>query len=331
MVLTQAEEVHSPVALLTARERGVLRAVGRGLSTAEIAAELSIAEVAVKHHLGRIVARLGLGEEEPRLSVVGSQPVPVPPLRLAVLGPLRAWRGAEPVDLGPVRQQALLAALVLRAGTPVSRGELLDAVWGMEPPAAQVVPVYVYRLRKCLRPGDGQEESVIGRDRGGYRFSGEGVELDVDTLEQVTADAAALASDGDLTAAVGRYDDALALYQGEPLSGLPGPFAEGARRRLNERRTVVMQEKLELQLRMGRYADAIGELAVLTSAHPHSEPLAALLMRALYGSGRRADALGVFTRLRRRLVDDLGVEPGPLPRRLHQAVLRGDDLTIARR
>ncbi|AXB48256.1 hypothetical protein A4R43_03705 [Amycolatopsis albispora] len=312
MALTTASSGTAPRELLTPRERGVLRAVGRGLSTAEIAVELSIAEVAVRTELGRIVARLGLDDE----------PQHTPPLRLSVLGPLRAWHDSEPVDLGPVRQQALLAALALRPDVTVSRDELLDAVWGMEPPAAKVVPVYVYRLRRCLRSAG--PDSVIGRDRGGYRFAGAGVRVDSARLAELAVEAAGLRRSGDLAAAVGRYASALALFRGEPLAGLPGPFAEGERRRLTERRIALLEGKLDCQVRLGRYAEAIGELSALTSEHPHSEPLAALLMRALYGSGRRADALGVFTRLRRRLVDDLGVEPSDLVGGVHQAILRGD-------
>ncbi|WP_246258266.1 AfsR/SARP family transcriptional regulator [Amycolatopsis anabasis] len=245
-------------------------------------------------------------------------------LRLSVLGPMRAWRGGEQLDLGPVRQQALLAALVLRPGLPVNRQELLDGVWGLEPPATNVVPVYVYRLRKCLRPGGGPQDSMIDRDRSGYRFVGEGVRVDATRLEELAAEAGTAKRAGDLAAAVDKYTSALELFRGEPLAGLPGPFAEGQRRRLTERRIALLQEKLEWQLLLGRHAAVIGELSALTSAHPHHEPLAALLMRALHDSGRQADALAVFTRQRRRLVEDLGVEPGEVLRRAHRAVLRGE-------
>jgi DNA-binding SARP family transcriptional activator len=244
-----------------------------------------------------------------------------------VLGPLRAWRGGEQVDLGPVRQQALLVALLLRPGVTVSRQELLDGVWGLTPPATNVVPVYVYRLRKCLRQLETDaQDSLIIRDRGGYRFVSDDVLVDSARMESIAAEAGVARRSGDLAAAVGMYTSALELFHGEPLAGLPGPFAEGQRRRLTERRIALLQEKLDWQLRLGRHTEAIGELSALISAHPHSEPMAVLLMRALHGAGRQADALGVFTRLRRRLVDDLGVEPSPLLRRAHQAVLRGDEV-----
>ncbi|GAB3493374.1 BTAD domain-containing putative transcriptional regulator [Amycolatopsis cihanbeyliensis] len=303
---------------LTARERDVLQAVGRGLTVAEAATELAMSEVSVEGHLRGILLRLGLAVTP------SAPPAPGPPLRLRVLGPLRAWRGEVPLNLGPVRQQALLAALVLRRDVTVSRRELLDGVWGMEPPVANVVPVYVYRLRTCLGAGDGRRDSVIGSDRGGYRFAGGGVWLDSTRVEEIAAEAGAAKRAGDLAAAVGGYAGALELFRGEPLAGLPGPFAEGERRRLTERRTALLQEKLDGQLRLGRHPEVIGELSALTSAHPYSEPLAALLMRALHSSGRRADALGAFARLRHRLADDLGVEPSDVAHRAHQAVLRGD-------
>ncbi len=249
-------------------------------------------------------------------------------LRLAVLGPLRGWRGEEPLDLGPVRQQALLAALVLRPDEPVSQQELLDSVWGAEPPGTggKVVPVYVHRLRRCLREdGAAAADSVIGTSRGGYRFVSARVRLDSVRLAELVAEAEAADRAGDLAAAVEAYARALELFRGEPLSGLPGPFAEGERLRLTERRIALSQQKLERQLRLGRYAEAIAELSALLPAHPHSEALGALLMRALHGSGRSGDALAVFTQLRRRLVDDLGVEPGSRLRRVQEAVLRGDD------
>lgn len=122
-------------------------------------------------------------------------------LRLSVLGPLRAWRGDQPLELGPVRQKALLGALVLRPDVVVGAGELLDDVWGLEPPGTgrRVVPVYVHRLRKCLRAGDDEPaDAVIARDSSGYRFVGAAAEVDAVTLDRIAAEAAAAARAGDL-------------------------------------------------------------------------------------------------------------------------------------
>jgi DNA-binding NarL/FixJ family response regulator/DNA-binding SARP family transcriptional activator len=372
---------------LTPREFDVLRAVGRGLANAEIASALRISELTVKSHLGRVLTKLGLRDRPAAIvyafdhgivapTSVRPDAAPEPPtvtqrpaegqLRLAVLGPLRAWRGDELVDLGPVRQQAMLAALVLRPDVTVSQQELLAYVWGLEPPGTggKVVPVYLYRLRKCLQVGDSGPNSVLDRDRGGYRFASGSAWVDVAALEDIVAEADAVAHtsppthaasthaapthaaptqpiaqspghasgvsihSGGLAEAVYRYTRALELFQGEPLAGLPGPFAAGERLRLTERKLALSLRKLGWQLRLGEYAEAIGELSTLSHAHPHSEPITALLMRAFYRAGRRADALSVFTALRRRLVDDLGIEPGEELRRVQQAVLSSDDAAL---
>ncbi|WP_433474315.1 BTAD domain-containing putative transcriptional regulator [Spirillospora sp. CA-142024] len=262
----------------------------------------------------------------------GTMTDPAPrPLDFAVLGPVRAWRGGARLDLGPIRQQALLAALLLRPDLTVSRRELLDGVWGAEPPGSgsKIVPVYVHRLRRCLgTPGEDSHETLIAREHGGYRFVSRGTAVDVIRLGEFADEAAAARRSGDLAATVSACLRALGLFQGEPLAGLPGPFAQAERLRLEERRLTLLQEKAECQFRLGRSADVVGELHALIAKHPHSEPLAALLMRALYGSGRQADALTVYSQLRGRLVEDLGVEPGEQLRRVHQAVLRGDDAAL---
>ncbi|TDC46682.1 hypothetical protein E1281_27475 [Actinomadura sp. KC345] len=259
-------------------------------------------------------------------------PAPAPrPLDFTVLGPLRAWRDGTRLDLGPIRQQALLAALLLRPDMTVSGRELLDGVWGAEPPGSgsKIVPVYVHRLRRRLGAVDDcPRESVIARERGGYRFVSRESTLDLTRLDQIADEAAAAKITGDLTAAVSACQRALELFQGEPLAGLPGPFAEAERLRLEERRLTLLQEKVECQFQLGRPVDAIGELHAQIAKHAHSETLTALLMRALYGSGRQADALTAYSQLRHRLVEDLGVEPGERLRSVHQAVLRGDDAAL---
>ncbi|GAA0646766.1 hypothetical protein GCM10010174_82420 [Kutzneria viridogrisea] len=320
---------------LAPRDHEVLRALGRGLTNTEIAAALAMPTTTVARHVGRILSTLGLRDRAAAIVyafdhgiVTPGRPLkaavrePAPRLRISVLGPLRAWRGRQPLDLGPVRQQALFAALVLRPDVTVSQRELLDGVWGPEPPAGNVVPVYVYRLRKCLHPGGHRPDPVISRDKWGYRLPSGGMSVDSARMEEIAAEAGAAERAGDLVEAVSGCTRALGLFQGEPLAGLSGPFAEVERLRLTERRMALAQQKAQGQLRLGRHSQAIDELLSLTSEHPHCEPVAALLMRALHGSGRRADALAVFTRTRRRLIDDLDVEPGETLLRAQRAVLR---------
>ncbi|QCW79720.1 transcriptional regulator [Streptomyces sp. S6] len=255
-----------------------------------------------------------------------------PQVRISLLGPLQAWRGGRCLELGHLRQQAVLAALALGAGRRcLSQRELLDDVWGLEPPATNVVPVYIYRLRKALHDGcDGDDrggggpDAVIERGPRGYQLAPGAVEVDVARMEELVAGIGRADRAGDPLQALHLCSQALELFRGEPLAGLPGPLAELERLRLVERRVAIVRRKVEWQLRLGQDAEAIDELFALSAAHPLNEPLAAMLMRALYRDGRQADALTVFERARRRLADDLGVPPSRLLRRAHQMILRGE-------
>ncbi|MFD4656322.1 BTAD domain-containing putative transcriptional regulator [Kitasatospora sp. NPDC058444] len=329
------------------REREVLHAVGCGLRDDEIAAALAISEAAVAAHLARILGELRLRDRAaaivhafdcglvapgcgPRAQPVRAAPGSTtgrtagPAVRIAVLGPLRAWQGGRSLDLGHPRRQAVLAALALRGGRALSRQELLDGVWGLEPPAANVVPVHIYRLRKILRIGD-SPDSVIEYDRGGYRLVSGAAEVDLVRMEDLVTAAGAADRVGDPAEAVRLCSQALDLFRGELLAGLPGPFAELERLRLTERRIAVAQRKLEWQLRLGRNSEAVAELFPLSAEHPLNELVAAMLMRALHHCGRRAEALAVFDRARRRLADEVGVPPGRMLRRTYRMILRGDE------
>ncbi|GAA2499355.1 hypothetical protein GCM10010406_39870 [Streptomyces thermolineatus] len=354
MPTTTAHRGRPGVTVLTAQERRVLHALGCGLEDDEIAENLALPEHVVAGQLRTVLAKLGLRSRaaavvhafdcglvvpglgpRSRSAAPGAAvrqrtgPVPGPRLRICVLGPLRVWLAGQPVDVGPVRQQAVLAALALSPDRSVSRQELLDGVWGTESPGANVVPVYVYRLRKILRLGE-CPDPVIGRDRYGYGLARGAAEVDVASMEGLVTEAGAAERAGDLTEAVGLCSRALELFRGEPLAGLPGPLAELERLRLAERRVALAQRKAGWQLRLGRVAEAIGGLSALALEEPLNEPVAALLMRALQRDGRRAEALAVFDRTGRRLADDLGVAPGELLLRARWAVLRGDDAGAGR-
>ncbi|MFC9235704.1 BTAD domain-containing putative transcriptional regulator [Streptomyces decoyicus] len=251
-------------------------------------------------------------------------------LRIAVLGPVRAWRDGTPLDLGPVRRQAVLTALVLRPGPLVSQEQLLVGVWGGQPPRSgrRVLPSYVYPLRKALdAEGTGRTGSVIRSGRGGYSFVGDGVRLDVAELAERVGEAQRARASGDLATAMDRFTEALTLFRGEPLAGLPGPFAQGERQRLSQRQRTLQRERLECLVLLGRSADALDDLAAVSAlpeSDPYDESLTALRMRALYGTGRQVAALSAYEDMRERLRDQLGVDPGEELRRVHQAVLRRD-------
>ncbi|MEV0374220.1 BTAD domain-containing putative transcriptional regulator [Streptomyces sp. NPDC050636] len=244
---------------------------------------------------------------------------------------MRAWCDGTPLDLGPVRRQAVLAALVLRPGTLVSHEQLLADVWGAQPPRTgrRVLPSYIYPLRKALDvEGAGPAGSVIRSGRGGYRFVSDGVRIDVAELAEQVGEAQRAKASGDPATAMDWSSKALALFQGEPLAGLPGPFVQGERRRLSQRQRTLQQERLTCLVLLGRSAEALDDLADLSAsseADPYDESLTALRMRALYGSGRQVAALSAYQDMRVRLRDELGVDPGEELRRVHQAVLRRDD------
>ncbi|WP_329187279.1 AfsR/SARP family transcriptional regulator [Actinacidiphila glaucinigra] len=240
-------------------------------------------------------------------------------LRFAVLGPVRAWRGAEPISAGSPQQKALLGALLLRGGRTATAQELLDAVWGEDPPPTALAALrsYAFRLRKALGA-----EALVTVDGGYALHAGDGFDLFLAERHQAAAEKARAA--GDLATAREELRGALALFDGEPLAGLPGPYAETQRTRLLEWRLQLTETCLDLDLQAGCHAEAVSELTVLSAEHPLRERPRALLMLALYRSGRQAEALGVYADTRRLLDDELGVDPGAELAELHQRVLEAD-------
>ncbi|MER5795486.1 BTAD domain-containing putative transcriptional regulator [Streptomyces sp. NPDC001980] len=257
-------------------------------------------------------------------------------LRFEVLGPLRAWRGGTPLELGPVKRQAVLAALLLRQGAMVSHARLLDAVWGEEPPAGghKVLATHVNSLRRVLDPeGTPPAESVIRSGKGWYRFVVEEVRLDTADLDERGGEALRTVASGDLASASDQLSAVIDLFRGEPLAGLPGPFAQEERQRWQERRRTFRLERLKCLVLLGRFGDALDDLSGLSAssaADRYDESLTALRIRALYGCGRQAEALNAFEDMRVRLRDELGADPGEELRRVHAAVLRQDDAFLLR-
>lgn len=248
-------------------------------------------------------------------------------LRIEVLGPLRAWRGGTLLDPGPLKRQAVLAALLLRQGAVVSHEQLLDGVWGAEPPASgiKVLASHVNPLRRTLdAAGVRHTASVIRSGKGWYRIVVDEVRLDVADLVEQGDEALRTMTSGELAVATDQLAAALALFRGEPLAGLPGPFAQAERERLLERRRTLRLARLECLVRLGRFSAALDDVATPSASDRYDESLLAWRMRALYGCERQAEALNVYQEMRVRLRDELGVDPGPELRRVHEAVLRQD-------
>ncbi|GHG01226.1 regulatory protein AfsR [Streptomyces hydrogenans] len=239
-------------------------------------------------------------------------------LRFGVLGPVRAWRDGEPLATGSPQQRALLAALLLRGGRTATAAELIDALWGEEPPsqALAALRTYASRLRKVL----GAE--VLTSESGGYALRT--AALDLTRARELAAEAEKLRAGGDRAGARTRLAEALDLWDGEVLASVPGPHAENQRTRLEEWRLTLLEARLDVDLETGAHAEAVSELTALTAAHPLRERLRELLMLALYRGGRQAEALAVYADTRRLLADELGVDPTPELARLQQRILQGD-------
>ncbi|GAA1270802.1 AfsR/SARP family transcriptional regulator [Saccharothrix xinjiangensis] len=250
-------------------------------------------------------------------------------LRFEVLGLLRAVRGGGEVDLGAAKQRAVLTVLLLARNTPVSRDQIIEAVWGDHPPSSAVnlVQTYVAGLRRALEPSRARRApaELLTSVGDGYLLRVEPTAVDLDDFERGVVAANRLRASGDLVAAATALEEALALWRGEPLGGVAGLFAEVERGRLVERRLAVLEERAELMLLIGRGAEQIPSLTSLVAEHPLRERGHGLLMRALCQAGRQAEALAAYREARRVLVEELGVEPGPELRKLHQAVLSGDN------
>ncbi|MBO0821377.1 MAG: winged helix-turn-helix domain-containing protein, partial [Nocardiopsaceae bacterium] len=254
---------------------------------------------------------------------------------MGVLGPVTAWRDGDEISAGQPRQLAVLGLLASRANRVVSRGELVDAIWGDEPPASAEGGVYTYvaRLRRILEPDRPRGSAERGRRTrarvlvsggGGYMLRLPPDGLDAHEFEQSLAAARRQRAGGDLAGALAAVDTALSLWRGIAFTGVPGPFAEAERQRLDELRTAAAEERADLMLALGRPAEVIPGLTTLTAQHPLRERARGLLMIALYRCGRQAEALQVFYDIRDRLGEDLGIDPGGELNQIHQRLLAMD-------
>jgi DNA-binding SARP family transcriptional activator len=238
-------------------------------------------------------------------------------LDLRVLGPLEAEGDRGPIALGGQKQRALLGLLVLNAGRVVATDRLLDELWGEHPPrtAATSLQNMVSTLRKAL----GAER--LETKAPGYRLCVEQEETDVGRFERLVTDARSLSG----AARSQTLSTALELWRGPPLADFAfEAFAQGEIRRLEERRLVTLEERIDADLDCGRHGELVGELELLVEQQPFRERLRAQLMLALYRSGRQAEALQGYHDARRALVDELGVEPGRPLQDLFARILRHD-------
>jgi DNA-binding SARP family transcriptional activator len=249
-------------------------------------------------------------------------------IRYALLGPVVAWRDGHELDLGWAKQQTVLVTLLLELDRPVPVSAIIDAVWGESPPrdARNAVQTYVSRLRRVLQPGVATDDAaaVLLSADNGYRVRGDPAQLDVVVFERHLAAAEDHHGRGDLRAAAAAVEAAVALWRGEPLGGLDGPLVEAERRRLGERHLAALELRAGAWLELGRQREAVADLTQLVAEFPLHERFRAMLMLALYRSGRQADALEVYHDGRRHLADELGIDPGAELRERYERIVRAD-------
>jgi DNA-binding SARP family transcriptional activator/tetratricopeptide (TPR) repeat protein len=243
---------------------------------------------------------------------------------LAILGPIDARHGDAVLVPPAAKQRVVLAALLLRAGHPVSYDELAETIWDGQPPASARVTVrnYVKRLRQSLGPVIGAR--VVTRYPG-YVIEASADEVDVLAFERLYRDGCTAGQAGAWQRASALLTEALALWRGTPLQDIPSERLQREHvPRLGQMRLHALEERLSADLHLGRHYQVLDELHELAAAEPLRERVHAHLILALYRSGRQAEALVAYQRVRDFLIEELGVEPGHDLRQLHQRILAGE-------
>ncbi|YCK40703.1 BTAD domain-containing putative transcriptional regulator [Actinomadura sp. ATCC 39365] len=254
---------------------------------------------------------------------------------IRLLGPVTGVLGGAEIDLGPARQRAVIAMLASPPNRVVTMGQLVEGLWGEGPPpsAEQSLYTYVAGLRRALDPGrrPGQRSTVLIGEAGGYRLLVDPARVDSCVFAELVEAAGAHGPEGDGDA-LRLLDRALALWHGVALSGLTGPFAETERNRLDELFLTASEARAEILVRLGRARETVAPLRELAGRHPLRERLHELLVLALHGDGRQAEALQAFEDARRILDEELGVLPGEGLSAAHKQVLSGgaDEVEPAR-
>ena len=248
-------------------------------------------------------------------------------LRFEVLGRLIAADGAREAAIPRGHGRSILAALLAEPNRRVSVDDLVDALWGETPPrtASNTLQVHVGTLRRALRDASAALAARITTDGPGYRLRVEPGELDAEALAAAVA-AARRSGGAEAAATADLLRTALGHWHGQPFEGVDArtPAVDAAAGRLEELRMTAVELLAELDLRLG-HADEVARLLEAAIAEaPFRERLHALLMLALYRSGRQADALAAYQRVRARLGEELGIDPGPELRALELAILRHD-------
>ena len=244
-----------------------------------------------------------------------------------VLGPLQVTVDGAPVSLGTPKQRAVLAVLVMNRNRPVAIDSLITAAWEQWPPseARASLHSYISNLRRLL----GDARSMLENAPPGYRLAADDTACDIGRfIIEKTAGVQAAAA-GQFEEASRHLTTALAEWRGPVLEDLRDfQFVDGFATALTEDRVIAHTARAEAEIACGRGYAVIGELESLTVEHPYREPLWAQLITAYYLAERQSEALNAYQRLKTTLADDLGIDPGPTVRALHQRILRQEPLDV---
>ncbi|MEU7580310.1 BTAD domain-containing putative transcriptional regulator [Streptomyces sp. NPDC041068] len=246
---------------------------------------------------------------------------------LLALGPLELWQRDRQCPLGSVKERCVLAVLIHARGEPVTVDTLIDRVWDTDPPptAQSTLHAYLSRVRGRLRRSVGELARVERPSPRLYQLRvADPGDVDLLRFRRLRTEAAAAAEGGKQDLAIGLLHTAEALWRGEPLAEFTSSWAASARARLIEDHRRVREERIRLELELGRHADLLGELHELAAQNPLAQQIVASLMLALYRSGRHDEALALYRTTRERLHESLGIEPGATLQELHVRILNQD-------
>lgn len=237
-----------------------------------------------------------------------------------VLGEVEAVVDGRRLDIGHARQRSVLISLLVDANRPVSPDQLIDRVWADEPPhrARNALAAYISRLRQLIAEVDGAQ---VVRGPGGYTLTIDSSTID---LHRFRATIVAARASAEPVKAATLFDDALALWRGEPLAHMDTPWARDTRSSLAAEHFSAVLDRNDAALAAGRHSELLPQLASMSESHPLDERLVGQLILALYRGGRQAAALDTYRAMRERLVDELGVDPSPALRAVHQRILDGE-------
>lgn len=245
-------------------------------------------------------------------------------MQFQILGPLQVLANNVPLPVRGSREQKILATLLLHADQPVPLEHLVNAVWDDNPPATAATQVRnrISGLRKSWSSAIEQPCSLLTTEGNGYLLRLKGHDLDLRNLEHQVSSAREAAGADNREEAARLLRAALGYWRGPTLYGIGGDAVTAAATLLEERRLLVTEECLSHELALGRHQQLIIEISALVRVHPFRERFTHHLMLALHRSGRQADALACYQRHTRILRDELGLDPSPELKALHEAILR---------